>query len=49
MPVLFELENPIPQEVADSKELSETIEKYKLVPYGSDTRTAPDIVHLLGI
>ena len=37
MPVLFELENPIPQEVADSKELSETIEKYKLVPYAGHT------------
>ena len=37
MPVLFELENPIPQEVKDTAELSEVIEKYKLVPYAGLT------------
>lgn len=40
MPILFELKDPIPGEIADTKELSKVIQDYKLVPYaGSDTQT----------
>lgn len=40
VPVLFELEDPIPKEVRDTSELSEFLEKWKLVPYaGTDKYT----------
>ena len=40
MPILFELKDPIPEEIKDTTELSKVIQDYKLVPYaGSDTHT----------
>jgi hypothetical protein len=40
MPVLYELENPIPEEIRDTEELKSVIDKFKLVPYaGNDKHT----------
>lgn len=40
LPVLYELENPIPEEIRDTEELTKVLDKYKLVPYaGNDKHT----------
>jgi hypothetical protein len=40
MPVLYELQNPIPEEIRDTEELSKLIDRLQLVPYaGTDKQT----------